>query len=114
VFGSVPIFNDLAPDAPGIDITSTSPTWTVNLPAPPSLLSISVSPFGGVNIPTLDVTIPELTIDAPSIREYVPGRAVHIWTADAAQGEARGHPDQRRHRPVARRRERDLGSRPRA
>jgi hypothetical protein len=73
VFGSVPIFSDIAPDAPGVDIDFTLPDLTVNLPAAPQLLSLSVTPFGGISIPTLDVTIPELTIDAPSIREYVPG-----------------------------------------
>jgi hypothetical protein len=74
IFGAAPAaFTDLVPDAPGIDIDFDIPDLTVNLPAPPALLSISVSPFDGVNIPTLDVTIPELTIDAPSIREYVPG-----------------------------------------
>jgi hypothetical protein len=73
VFGSVPIFNEIAPDAPGVDISFDIPDLVVNLPVAPSLLSINVSPFDGINIPTLDVTIPELTIDAPSIREYTPG-----------------------------------------
>lgn len=73
IFGTVPIFSDIAPDSPGIDIQFDMPDLVVELPTPPSLLSINVSPFDGVNIPTLDITIPELTIDAPSIREYVPG-----------------------------------------
>jgi hypothetical protein len=72
-FGAVPTFNEIAPDAPGIDISFDLPDLVVNLPAPPSLLSLNVAPFDGITIPTLDVAIPELTIDTPSIREYVPG-----------------------------------------
>jgi hypothetical protein len=73
IFGSVPVFSEVAPDAPGIDISFDLPDLVVDLPAAPQLLSLSVSPFGGITIPTLDVTIPELTIDSPSIREYTPG-----------------------------------------
>lgn len=73
IFGSVPIFNDIAPSSPGINVDFVMPDLQVTLPAAPSLLSINVSPFNGINIPTLDVTIPELALDAPSIREYVPG-----------------------------------------
>jgi hypothetical protein len=73
IFGSVPLFSDVAPSSPGIDVQFDMPDLDVTLPAAPSLLSINVSPFDGVNIPTLDITIPELSIDAPSIREYVPG-----------------------------------------
>jgi hypothetical protein len=72
-FGAVPTFNEIAPDAPGIDISFDLPDLVVDLPAPPSLLSLNVAPFDGITIPTLDVAIPELTIDTPSIREYVPG-----------------------------------------
>jgi hypothetical protein len=58
IFGTVPTFTDLAPDAPGIVIDFEIPDLTVDLPAAPQLLSISVASFDGVNIPTLDVTIP--------------------------------------------------------
>ena len=73
IFGAVPTFTDIAPDAPGFNVEFDIPDLTVSLPAAPQLLSINVSPFDGVTIPALDVTIPELTVDAPSIREYVPG-----------------------------------------
>jgi len=72
VFGAVPTFNDVAPDAPGVNIEFEMPELEMNLPAAPQLLSISVSPFNGINLPTVDLTIPELALDAPSIREYVP------------------------------------------
>lgn len=73
VFGSVPTFTDVAPDAPGVNIDFELPDLQVTLPSAPQLLSINVSSFGGVTIPNLDITIPELTVEAPSIREYVPG-----------------------------------------
>jgi hypothetical protein len=99
VFGVAPAaFTDIAPDAPGIDINFDIPDLTVDLPAAPSLLSINVTKFDGVNIPTLDVTIPELTIDAPSIREYTPGAQYTSGLLTSAQVEAAGHPRQRWHR----------------
>jgi hypothetical protein len=73
VFGSAPTFTDVAPDAPGIDTSFEMPTLDVSLPAAPDLLSLSVVPFDGITIPEIDFTVPELTIEAPSIREYVPG-----------------------------------------
>lgn len=73
VFGTAPTFTDVAPSAPGIDTSYTMPTLSVSMPAPPNLLSISVLPFSGVNIPVIDFTVPELTIEAPTIREYTPG-----------------------------------------
>jgi hypothetical protein len=73
IFGSVPTFTDVAPDAPGIDTSYVMPDLAVSLPAAPSLLSLNISQFDGVTIPTVDFSIPTLTLDAPSIREYVPG-----------------------------------------
>lgn len=62
------------PDAPGVELTFDYPTLDFSLPAAPSLLSISVSRFNGLDLPTApDDTVPELTLVAPSIREYTPG-----------------------------------------
>lgn len=74
IFGSAPTaFSDPAPDAPGINLQFDYPDLVVNLPAPPDLLSISIAPFDGINIPDVDFDLPVLTAVAPSIREYVPG-----------------------------------------
>lgn len=74
VFGSAPVFNDVAPSAPGLNLDfGVMPDLTVNLPSAPQLLSLSISAFGGVNMPTIDPTIPTLTIDPPSLIKYVPG-----------------------------------------
>jgi hypothetical protein len=74
VYGSAPApFTAPMPDAPGVDLSFVEPTLSVSLPAPPSLLSIDVGSFGGMNMPTFDADSPELTAVAPSIREYTPG-----------------------------------------
>lgn len=73
VFGSAPQFVDTAPDAPAIDTSYVMPTLSLSLPTAPDLLSISVVPFDGITIPTIDFTVPELELAAPSIREYTPG-----------------------------------------
>jgi hypothetical protein len=77
VFPSAPTdFTDAAPDAPPIDFSYVEPTLSVSLPAVPDLLSINIVPFGGMNLPTIDPdAVPELTLVAPSIREYTPGAA---------------------------------------
>lgn len=76
VFGTVPTFNELAPDAPGVNIDFEIPDLVVSLPSAPQLMSISVSAFDGITLPTLDASeVPELLLDAPTIREYVPGAA---------------------------------------
>jgi len=73
-FGAPPTpFNGIMPDAPGVNLVFENPELTVDLPAPPSLMSISTRPFDGLNFPTIDYNIPELTVVAPSVREYVPG-----------------------------------------
>jgi hypothetical protein len=74
-FGAAPTpFSDSAPDAPGINLTYEEPELTVNMPAAPSLLSLNITPFEGMNLPTLSQEdVPELDVVAPSIREYTPG-----------------------------------------
>lgn len=73
-YGSAPVaFSDSLPSAPGVDANFAYPDLDVSLPAAPALLSINVLPFDGINIPTLDFTIPELTIVAPEPLTYVPG-----------------------------------------
>lgn len=67
-------FSELAPTAPGIDLTYVDPGLTVALPAPPDLMSLNTVTFGGITLPTIDPeAIPTLDIAAPTIREYVPG-----------------------------------------
>jgi len=73
-FGSAPAaFSELAPDAPAINLSYVDPTLSISLPATPNLLSISVTPFDGVTMPTFTATDPVLALTAPSVREYVPG-----------------------------------------
>lgn len=72
-FPVAPTFSEAAPSDPGVSLTYTDPTLNLNLPAPPSLLSISVAPFSGFNMPTVDTNLPTLQVVAPSVREYVPG-----------------------------------------
>ena len=62
----------IAPAAPGVSLVYEDPELELSLPAPPSLLSLNITPFAGVNIPSIDFTIPELTVAEPSIREYIP------------------------------------------
>lgn len=66
-------FSQELTDAPTISLEYEEPTLSVSLPAAPDLLSISVTPFSGIDIPTFSETSPELVAVAPSIREYVPG-----------------------------------------
>lgn len=74
VFGTPPAeFTVPAPDAPGVSLVYEDPTLSVSLPAPPSLLSLSVSNFAGVSIPALTDELTELSLVAPDIREYTPG-----------------------------------------
>lgn len=73
-FGTAPPpFVGAIPDAPAVNLTFDDPTLTVNLPAPPSLLSLNIMKFDGINLPTLDADEPVLTAVEPSIREYTPG-----------------------------------------
>ena len=76
VIGSAPAaFTEAAPDAPGVNLVYEEPTLDLTLPAPPSLLTISVTPFSGLNMPTLTADEPVLSLVEPSIREYTPGAA---------------------------------------
>lgn len=73
-FGSAPTpITELAPDAPGIDLQMVYPDLNVNLPAAPSLLSLSTYSFDGVSLPTIDSNIPELTAASPSLIPYTNG-----------------------------------------
>jgi hypothetical protein len=73
-FGTAPAeFVLPVPDAPGVNMDFEMPELVVDLPARPDLLAISISKFGGMNLPVFDVEAPELELVAPSIREYVPG-----------------------------------------
>lgn len=75
VFGSVPTFHEVAPDAPGVDLQFEMPELDLALPTAPQLLGVNVTTFGGLNLPaSLELDIPELQLEAPSIREYVPQR----------------------------------------
>lgn len=69
-------FSGTAPAQPAVDLNFTLPTLSVSLPAAPNLLSISVSPFAGVTIPTFTETAPtSVDLVAPTVREYQPGAA---------------------------------------
>ena len=74
-FGSAPVpFSDTAPTAPGVDLNFAYPAdLTVALPAPPNLLSLNTINFAGINMPTIDYTLPVLTAVAPSVIAYTPG-----------------------------------------
>jgi len=67
--------SDLPPSAPGVNLAFDDPVLSLNLPAPPSLLSLNIAAFGGVTLPTFTEAVPELTAVAPSIVAYTPGSA---------------------------------------
>ena len=73
-YGTAPdAFTATIPDAPGINLTFDDPTLAVSLPSAPNLLAISVSPFGGMTLPTFDAAEPTLDVIAPSVVGYTPG-----------------------------------------
>jgi hypothetical protein len=73
-FGAAPAtFSETAPTAPGITYPAFPTDPTVSLPAPPSLLSLSISQFAGVNMPTLTEDTPVLSIVDPQPFAYVAG-----------------------------------------
>lgn len=80
-------FNDVAPNAPSVNLAFGDPTLDLTLPAPPNLMSISTFTFGGINIPTIDFTVPELTLLAPSLREYTPGASYNSTLLSALKAE---------------------------
>lgn len=74
IFPTAPAaFSEAAPDAPGVDLQIVYPELSLSLPTAPELLSIKTRDFAGVNIPNFTEAAPQLTIVAPSIREYTPG-----------------------------------------
>ena len=74
-FGTAPpAFVGSIPDAPAVRLDFDDPTLTVNLPPIPSLLSLNVQKFDGLNLPAFDADAPELVAVEPTIREYVPGK----------------------------------------
>lgn len=74
-YGTAPAdFTEALPDAPGIDLNFVTPSLSVTLPAPPSLLSINTYRFDGITLPTpISSDIPELVAVAPSVVNYTPG-----------------------------------------
>jgi len=73
-YGTAPTaFTGSTPDAPAINLAFDDPTLTVALPAVPNLLTLTISNFEGMNLPSFNEAAPELVAVAPSIREYVPG-----------------------------------------
>jgi hypothetical protein len=91
------------------------PGLTVNLPSVPSLLSINVSASAAS---TCRRSIPTRSRRSPSwlrrSASMCPGAQYTSSAADQPQALSRGRHRQRRHRAQPRRRERDLGPRPRA
>lgn len=68
-----PPFEGMLPDAPAVNLVFDDPTLDISLPSPPDLLSLNVTKFDGMNLPTFSADDPVLTAVEPSIREYVPG-----------------------------------------
>lgn len=74
-YGTVPSFSyEVAPEAPGVDVSYTMPVLDVTLPAAPSLLNLSIAPFSGISLPTITQDVPNLTAVAPDVVKYVPGQ----------------------------------------
>jgi hypothetical protein len=85
-FGAAPApFSEPLPDAPGVNLVYEAPTLSVELPAPPSLLSIQTSRFDGINMPTIDSNVPQLSVVAPSVVQYVPGQLYTSSLLSASQ-----------------------------
>lgn len=73
-FGAAPAtFSETAPTAPGINYPAFPADVSVSLPAAPSLLSLSISQFSGVNMPTLVDQTPVLNIVDPQPFSYTAG-----------------------------------------
>lgn len=85
IFDTAPTLSAVKPDAPAVDLSFVIPELSVTLPARPDLLAISVMPFDGITIPELTEDAPELTLVAPSIREYTPGDAYTSSLLEALQ-----------------------------
>lgn len=75
-FGAAPTFAETAPDAPSVNFTFEDPELDLTLPSVPSLLSLNIATFNGMDLPAaIDSTIPELTVTAPSQIGYTPSAA---------------------------------------
>jgi hypothetical protein len=73
-FGSPPTpFTTTVPASPGIDLNFTYPTVEIELPNPPTLLTLDTVVFTPLAIPTFNVSVPSLTAVAPSIIQYREG-----------------------------------------
>jgi hypothetical protein len=73
-FGAAPsTFSDVAPLPPGVDVSYTMPELSLALPTPPSLMSLTISGFNGVDMPSLEDDVPQLTAIVPSVAMYTPG-----------------------------------------
>jgi hypothetical protein len=71
-FGSPPApFTQQAPASPALDLNFTYPTVAVDLPTPPSLLTLDTVPFPNFQIPTFDATVPALTAQAPNTFQFI-------------------------------------------
>lgn len=64
---------DLAPNAPSVDFNFVYPDVSIALPAVPSLLQLTVTPFGGITIPDFSAEVPVFTVPAPGVIPYVEG-----------------------------------------
>ena len=72
--GTKPVPNlGAIPDAPGITVASDIAEPTINLPAPPNLLSLTIATFDGVTLPTFSETLPVATLVEPTVIAYTPG-----------------------------------------
>lgn len=74
-FGTAPDeFTDTIGASPTVNTDFDYPELDLTLPSAPTLLSLDVTTFDGLNLPTFDdEEVPELTVVAPTLREYTPG-----------------------------------------
>lgn len=74
VYGAAPAaFDGVLEAAPTVTLAFDDPTLSVTLPAAPDLLSLNITPFSGLVMPTFSAEEPTVTLVAPTIREYTPG-----------------------------------------
>lgn len=66
-------FDGVIPTQPTVNLNFDDPTLDLALPAAPDFLALSVRPFDGVTLPTLDADEPVLTAVEPSVQTYTPG-----------------------------------------
>ena len=63
-------FSGDAPTSPTVNLDFVFPTLSITLPTAPTLMSLSTYTYAGPNLPTIDATIPELKLVAPSLVPY--------------------------------------------